>query len=141
VSEGRKGEFKEFPGFSGEVPDPQDPASFGRSRLDWAEPERPGHAHTLALYRALLDLRKQLDGPADALPVGETALHVRRGRHHLLVAFSPASFPRPEGTEVVLHTEDDAYATDPQPLEIGAERVLFHRAGAVVLREGVGTVG
>jgi hypothetical protein len=36
----------------------------------------------------------------------------------------------------VLHTEQPEYAADPQPLEIGDERVLFHRPGAAVLRTG-----
>src|SRR5690606_27016671 len=30
VSEGRREEFRDFPGFGGEVPDPQDPATFER---------------------------------------------------------------------------------------------------------------
>lgn len=135
VTEGRRQEFEDFAGFAGEVPDPQDPATFERSRLVWEETEQPEHAHTLALYRALLALRRHLEGPAEARPVGETALHVRRGRHHLLVAFAPAAFPRPAGTRVVLHTEEAPYAAAPAPLEIGTERVVFHRAGAVVLEE------
>jgi maltooligosyltrehalose trehalohydrolase len=136
VSEGRKSEFQDFPGFEGEVPDPQDPATFERSTLDWAERDSGDHARTLALYRALLALRRELSGEAETLPIGETALHVQRGAHHLLVAFSPASAPLPDGAEVALHTEQPEYAADPQPLEIGDERVLFHRPGAAVLRTG-----
>jgi maltooligosyltrehalose trehalohydrolase len=134
VSEGRKSEFKDFPGFEGEVPDPQDPATFERSRLDWREHEGGEHEHTLALYRALLVLRCELSGEIETLPIGETALHAQRGEHHLLVVFSPASAPLPDNAEVVLHTEQPAFAANPQPLEIGGERVLFHRPGAVVLR-------
>ena len=40
------------------VPDPQDPATFARSKLDWSEPEQPAHARLLALYTALLHLRR-----------------------------------------------------------------------------------
>jgi maltooligosyltrehalose trehalohydrolase len=42
----------------GTVPDPQDPATFARSRLDWSELDRPDHAAMLALYRNLLALRR-----------------------------------------------------------------------------------
>ncbi len=136
VSEGRRKEFEDFPGFSGEVPDPQDPQTFRRSRLDWAERARPAHAHTLALYRALLALRRDLDGDAEAEAHGERSLHVRRGRHHLLVAFDhSAMLPLPEGAEAVLHTEQPAYAEDPHPPEIERGSVRFTRPGAMVLRE------
>jgi maltooligosyltrehalose trehalohydrolase len=136
VSAGRKKEFEHFPGFGGAVPDPQDAATFARSRLDWAERERPGHAHTLALYRALLRLRRDLDGEVEAEAHGARALHVRRGRHHLLVAFDvEVTLPSPEGAEAVLHTEQPAFAEDPSPPAIEHRAVRFIRPGAVVLRE------
>jgi maltooligosyltrehalose trehalohydrolase len=136
VSAGRKSEFKDFPGFEGEVPDPQDPATFRRSTLDWREHETEEHAMTLALYHGLLALRREISGAAETFPIGETALHVQRGEHHLLVAFSTASVPLPNNSSVVLHTEHTDFTADPQPLDIGDERVLFHRPGAVVLRTG-----
>jgi maltooligosyltrehalose trehalohydrolase len=40
------------------VPDPQDPATFARSRLDWDERVRAPHADLLAWYRALIMLRR-----------------------------------------------------------------------------------
>jgi len=36
------------------VPDPQDPATFERSKLRWTEIAEPGHAGVFALYRACL---------------------------------------------------------------------------------------
>jgi maltooligosyltrehalose trehalohydrolase len=39
------------------VPDPQDPATFERSHLDWEESRREPHATLLAQYRALIALR------------------------------------------------------------------------------------
>ncbi len=55
VSEGRRSEFKGFD-FS-EVPDPEDPETFKRSRLTWAT----AHANhdMLEWYRKLLELRKR----------------------------------------------------------------------------------
>ena len=40
------------------MPDPQDPATFERSRLDWAEAGKEPHADLLAWYRTLLALRR-----------------------------------------------------------------------------------
>ena len=57
VSEGRTREFESFR-WGGEIPDPQDPTTFERSKLDWAElGERP-HAELLDWHRALIALRK-----------------------------------------------------------------------------------
>jgi maltooligosyltrehalose trehalohydrolase len=58
--EGRRREFAAFAGFEGEVPDPQDPATFARSVID---PEG-GDPGLRELYRRLLALRREM--PADA---------------------------------------------------------------------------
>jgi maltooligosyltrehalose trehalohydrolase len=42
------------------VPDPQDPASFEASRLDWSERDRPEHRRMLDWYRRLIVLRRQV---------------------------------------------------------------------------------
>ncbi|MBO9570518.1 MAG: DUF3459 domain-containing protein, partial [Cellulomonas iranensis] len=41
-----------------DVPDPQDPATFAASVLDWDEPTRPEHARLLEWYRVLVALRR-----------------------------------------------------------------------------------
>ena len=58
VSEGRKKEFAAFGWDESEIPDPQDPATFERSKLDWRELEDPHHADILAWHRDLLRLRR-----------------------------------------------------------------------------------
>lgn len=55
---GRKAEFAEHGWDADEVPDPQDEATFTRSRLDWAEREQGPHAEVLGVYRDLLALRR-----------------------------------------------------------------------------------
>ncbi len=60
VSEGRKREFASFGWDPAEIPDPQDRATFGRSKLDWDEPERDVHAEIARWYRQLIRLRKEL---------------------------------------------------------------------------------
>jgi maltooligosyltrehalose trehalohydrolase len=85
VTRGRRREFADFGWVRGEVPDPQDPATFERSTLDWTEPSRPGHAELLEWYRMLLTLRRStpelLDGRLDRVhaSVDGDVLTVRRG--------------------------------------------------------------
>ncbi|WP_314645591.1 malto-oligosyltrehalose trehalohydrolase [uncultured Microbacterium sp.] len=57
TAEGRIAEFERMGWDPDQVPDPQDPATFERSHLDWAELDRPTHARLHALYRDLIALR------------------------------------------------------------------------------------
>ncbi|HEX4241208.1 MAG TPA: malto-oligosyltrehalose trehalohydrolase [Steroidobacteraceae bacterium] len=68
VSEGRAREFQAFR-WQGDVPNPQAPETFERSRLDWSEPARAPHDELLMWYRRLIGLRRTratgaLDGGA-----------------------------------------------------------------------------
>jgi len=65
VSQGRRAEFAEFGWDPDDVPDPQQPATFERSRLDWDEPGQERHAGLLAWHRALIALRRQLPALTD----------------------------------------------------------------------------
>jgi maltooligosyltrehalose trehalohydrolase len=58
VTEGRAREFESFR-WSGEVPNPQAPATFERSKLDWSELAEPPHAQLLDWYRRLIALRAE----------------------------------------------------------------------------------
>jgi maltooligosyltrehalose trehalohydrolase len=58
VRTGRRREFASHGWAEAEVPDPQDPATFERSKLDWSEREKPGHAEHLDLHRRLIALRR-----------------------------------------------------------------------------------
>ena len=57
VAAGRRAEFASFGWAPEDVPDPQDPATFERSRLRWDERAAPGHADLLAWHQALITLR------------------------------------------------------------------------------------
>jgi len=65
VSEGRRAEFAAFGWAPEEIPDPQDPATFERSRLDWAEIGMQRHASLLAWYRELIALRRRVPALTD----------------------------------------------------------------------------
>ncbi len=65
VSDGRRREFAAFGWRPDAVPDPSDPATFARSRLDWAEVDVEPHASILAWYRLLIALRRKVPGLRD----------------------------------------------------------------------------
>jgi maltooligosyltrehalose trehalohydrolase len=101
VQAGRRREFAAHGWAESDVPDPQDPATFERSKLDWAEPERPEHAEILDLYRRLIALRHSRpdlsDPRLDRLDVthGDRYVVIRRGR--CLVAANLAPVPQTVG--------------------------------------------
>jgi maltooligosyltrehalose trehalohydrolase len=81
--EGRRKEFETFAAFSGEeVPDPQDPATFERSKLDRSQ----GNAELWGFYAELLRLRRELPRTVSTSVEGST-LRVRRGDIELLIDF------------------------------------------------------
>lgn len=59
TAEGRIAEFARHGWDPDVVPDPQDDATFERSKLDWSELSGGRHAVVLAAYRALAALRRQ----------------------------------------------------------------------------------
>jgi malto-oligosyltrehalose trehalohydrolase len=68
VREGRRSEFARFTRYRDQtarllIPDPTDPASFERSRLDWRAAEREPHRTWLQLYRQLLAIRHREIAP------------------------------------------------------------------------------
>jgi maltooligosyltrehalose trehalohydrolase len=65
VRDGRRREFANHGWAAEDVPDPQDPATFERSRLDWAELGREPHASMLDWHRRLIALRKATPELAD----------------------------------------------------------------------------
>ena len=115
TAKGRKAEFGSHGWDEDEVPDPQDPETFTRSKLDWSEVEQVAHARLLAWYRDLLALRRDRpelhDARLDRVGVewdrsaGRFAM--RRGEHQVLVNLSdgPVSFDA-EGS-VLLSWEPD----------------------------------
>jgi malto-oligosyltrehalose trehalohydrolase len=88
VAEGRKSEFAEHGWAAAEVPDPQDTATFARSKLDWTQPGHEPFAGILAWYRELIALRQarpeltdpRLDQLAADFDEDARWLLVRRGR-------------------------------------------------------------
>lgn len=59
TAEGRKAEFAEHGWDSADIPDPQDPSTFERSKLDWSETATGDHIRLLETYRGLFALRRR----------------------------------------------------------------------------------
>jgi maltooligosyltrehalose trehalohydrolase len=114
VSEGRRSEFRDFD--FDEVPDPEDPATFERSKLTWADsvPNR----EMLEWYRQLLQLRQQYvthsERTADAqYAAGVLTMRVPAKEPRCVVVAnlkSGATLPPLEtGWRELLHSAEDGY--------------------------------
>ena len=79
VSEGRRREFAAFGWKPEDVPDPQDPAGFEVSKLDWSELGKPPHAEVLAWHRELIRLRRRVGGTHDVARRGRVRPQRQRG--------------------------------------------------------------
>jgi maltooligosyltrehalose trehalohydrolase len=120
TAEGRISEFARMGWDPAQVPDPQDPATFARSKLDWSEPERGRHARLLETYRQLLHLRRDepdLCDPAfsalSAQADEETRVFtLRRGCVLIVVNFSDVPATVPASGELVFTTPTAAVLDD-----------------------------
>ncbi len=135
VAAGRRREFAEHGwAASVEAPDPQDPATFDRSKLDWSEPYRPRHREMLAFYQRLIQLRKSRpefsDPHLDRVQVtcGDQYLTMSRNGCAVVCNFAPdkrrvglAGTPR-----------DVLFATDPGLVLIRTAVELPPQSAAVV---------
>ncbi|MCW6009832.1 malto-oligosyltrehalose trehalohydrolase [Micromonospora sp. CPCC 205371] len=127
VAEGRRREFAEHGWPAGDVPDPQDPLTLARSRLDWAEIDKPAHRATLDLYRRLIALRRALpdltDPRLDLVEVthGDRWLMMRRGTTAVAANLAPHAARIPlAAAEVLLATAPGATAAVDLPAESAA---------------------
>jgi maltooligosyltrehalose trehalohydrolase len=115
IADGRRREFAGFGWGPGEIPDPQDPSTFDRSRLDWEERSLPGHREVLEWYRRLLHLRRDLTGLNDprlglhSVDYCEDPAWLVVRRPGCLVALSlagePCTIPAGDATSVVLASD------------------------------------
>ncbi len=135
VREGRRREFAAFGWAPEEVPDPQDPATFERSRLDWGEPDREPHRSMLAWYRDLLRLRRAhpalTDGNRDQVRVafddGAGWIRMERGAVTVCANFSeaPARVPlSPHRPRAVLLGHGPGIAVGAEAVDLSGESVV-----------------
>ncbi len=153
VRRGRREEFASF-GWAGEVPDPQDEATFLRSKLDHRLAERGRHKTLRAFYKHLLGLRAThpalrtpardgLDASAAGPPGAEgerPVLEVRRGTgaHRLILLFNFAEHrveipPPGDGPWTSLLDSSDAAWDGPGAPPAQAVSLALNPRSAVVL--------
>jgi len=82
VRDGRRREFARFPAFADpsvrdRIPDPNDVATFERSKLNWSEAEHEPYADHVRFCRELLEVRRQ------AIVPRLSGARVRDARHHV----------------------------------------------------------
>ena len=99
VREGRKAEFAAHGWAAADVPDPQEEATFLRSRLDWTQPSREPYLGILAWYRELIALRRArpeltnpgLDRVSADFDEDARWIMVRRGRLRIAANLGPGA--------------------------------------------------
>ena len=135
VAAGRRSEFRAFGWKPEDVPDPQDPETFERSKLDWDEVTAGDHADLLRWYTECLALRRRTpalgDGRLDRVttscdPASGT-LVVERGPVTIAVNVGPApvSIAVAEGRATsVLLASDPASAVAGGALSLPADAVV-----------------
>jgi maltooligosyltrehalose trehalohydrolase len=140
VWRGRREEFKDFPGFGGDVADPQAEESFEQSRLNWQERSDQPHAAVERLYRDALARRRDIrrEQPFRAESPIDGGLVLRYGRFELLIALrGRIELPTARAEQSWLwHTELPELTSDtpvpPRPEQGG---VWFERPGALLTEQ------
>ncbi|KAA6435185.1 malto-oligosyltrehalose trehalohydrolase [Agrococcus sediminis] len=126
TAEGRLAEFERMGWDPAVVPDPQDPATFERSKLDWAEARRERHARVLDGYRQLAGLRRELEALTDphyarnAVEVDEAAGVLRLVRRA----------GRTDAVEIVVNV-----GSEPQTVPVTKRRLRFQTHPDVAVAE------
>lgn len=113
VRTGRRAEFADHGWDADDVPDPQDPETFLRSKLDWDERDTGGHARMLALYRDLIALRRtepdlqdfRLDHLGVDYSEADRWIVLRRGTLAIACNLGPDAVAVPVTGEVVMAWE------------------------------------
>jgi maltooligosyltrehalose trehalohydrolase len=118
TAQGRKAEFGSHGWDERDVPDPQDPGTFRRSRLDWSEPAAEPHARLLQWYRDLVALRRAEpdlhDGRLDRVEVtwSDRRLAMTRGGLRVLVNLGDAPWACEASGDVVLSWQPGVRVAD-----------------------------
>jgi maltooligosyltrehalose trehalohydrolase len=132
--DGRRAEFGSHGWDESDVPDPQDPKTFLRSRLDWSEPGQEPHARLLGWYRDLIALRRAepdlRDPRLDGVQVSwsDRHLQVGRGSHQVLVNLAGEPWTCSVSGTVVLSWAPDVALRDGL-VEVPARSAVVVRAG------------
>ncbi len=136
VSEGRRREFLAFGWTPEEIPDPQAPETFLRSKLRWEEVSQGNHAEMLEWYRPLIALRREESALTQTelrhvqVSFDEAQKWLRMKRDAIEVVFnagaSEVKLPIAPGCEIVLASATEVVC-DTQHLSMPAGTVAILR--------------
>ena len=136
VSEGRKNEFAAFGWNPEDVPDPQSPETFKRSKLNWPEIGEPPHSVLLEWHKRLIALRRSSSDLTSArledvdVDFDEKScyLKLRRGAFTVIsnLAAVPLSAVIGQRDEIVL-SSDEGITREFQRLSLPPESVIILR--------------
>ncbi|MFI0793070.1 malto-oligosyltrehalose trehalohydrolase [Micromonospora rubida] len=129
VAVGRRREFAAHGWTSDDVPDPQDRQTFARSRLDWAELDKPEHREMYEFHRRLIALRRSRadlsDPRLDRVDVrhGDQFLVLRRGETLVVanLAAKPQRITLPGTARRVLLATGEGVTVTRDRIELPAE--------------------
>jgi maltooligosyltrehalose trehalohydrolase len=135
VREGRKRDFASF-GFGEDVPNPEDPATFQASKLNWKELDEPAHKEMHRWYRDLIHLRRKtlalnLGDPMrmDVVSSEEGRwIYTDRGDIRTVINFSDASvrFDMPAHSELLLSSDIAPGRVDGGVLTPAMSMAIYH---------------
>ncbi|SPM37032.1 1,4-alpha-glucan branching enzyme [Mycobacterium rhizamassiliense] len=135
TAEGRKAEFAEHGWDADDIPDPQDPQTFLRSKLDWDEVRAGEHAALLGFYRDLIALRRNESDLANPWLNNVTVdydeelawIILSRGQLRIVCNLSTEPVTVPLAGDVVLCWGEPA---------VGAESTALQGHSVAILRRG-----
>jgi maltooligosyltrehalose trehalohydrolase len=136
VAKGRIEEFAQMEWDTTDVPNPQDPATFTRSKLDWSELSTGPHDRLLAVHRSLIALRRAhpdlVDPDLSAVQVtwddADRWMVVHRGTLRVVVNLAA----EPREIDLDQRAADVLFATDELPKLDGATVTLPAESAAVL---------
>jgi maltooligosyltrehalose trehalohydrolase len=117
TAEGRKAEFARMGWDESVVPDPQDPQTFTRSKLQWDEIGSGAHARMHTTYRELIALRRSVADLSDpdfrhlSAEADEERrwFRLRRGAVEILVNFAAEDLELPGDGALLFRTDERAH--------------------------------
>jgi maltooligosyltrehalose trehalohydrolase len=135
TAEGRIAEFEAMGWDPDTVPDPQDPQTFLRSKLDWSELGEGDHARLLELYRELIALRRSVPALTDPsfehlrASYDDDARWFRLERDDLSIIanFGTAAVTLPVLSATVVLSTDAAARLDGTTLDLPAHSAIILR--------------
>ena len=149
TAQGRIEEFARHGWDPDAVPDPQDPATFERSRLDWSETETDRGRRMLGVYRELARLRRELPELTDpsfdhvACRADEAArfFTMQRGGLLVLVNFGDQAMAAEVGEAELLFETESGVDLDASVVRLPAHAGALVRLMGVAARPAGGVTG